>query len=170
MSARTSRPIASDVFEYLDAQIGSARRLLAHILRQSDAISRRDIDAVLAAMTDIQRERASRSRLERERTDLMRRAGSMLNLPPEIVPLNELMSDAESDEARARSTELRELLAEVEREHAINRSLMRQELSFLEHLTRMLDMPAADSEHSPDAARQADASGSFEVYVADMDA
>jgi hypothetical protein len=37
-----------------------------------------------------------------------------------------------------RSAELRGLLAEIAREHGINRALMRQELNFLSHLTRVL--------------------------------
>ena len=36
------------------------------------------------------------------------------------------------------SAELRGLLAEIAREHGINRALMRQELTFLAHLTRVL--------------------------------
>jgi hypothetical protein len=39
---------------------------------------------------------------------------------------------------RDRSAELRGLLAEIAREHGINRALMRQELAFLSHLTRLL--------------------------------
>lgn len=141
MNAVTATPIAGDVLAHLDAQIGSARRLLAQILRQSGAIRRRDVDGVLATMTDIQGEMASRGRLESERTELLWRAGALLGVPAEAVTLTELtglMADAEADDARTRSAELRGLLAEVEREHAINRALMRQELSFLEHLTRML--------------------------------
>jgi hypothetical protein len=137
----TAAPIAGDVLAHLDAQIASARRLLAHILRQSGAIRRRDVDGVLATMTDIQGEMAARGRLESERTELLWRAGGMLGIPAEAVTLSELtglMDDAGADEARMRSAELRGLLSEVEREHAINRALMRQELSFLEHLTRML--------------------------------
>ena len=37
-----------------------------------------------------------------------------------------------------RSAELRGLLAEIAREHGINRALMRQELAFLAHLTRLV--------------------------------
>jgi hypothetical protein len=48
------------------------------------------------------------------------------------------MSPADAQGARERSAELRGLLAEVAREHAINRALMRQELAFLDHLTRMI--------------------------------
>jgi hypothetical protein len=147
VSVMTAAPIAGDVLAHLDAQLGSARRLLAQILRQGGAIRRRDVDGVLATMTDIQGEMASRGRLESERTALLWRAGGMLGVSAEAVTLTELtglMDDAEADDARTRSAELRGLLGEVEREHAINRALMRQELSFLEHLTRMLGgMPDA---------------------------
>jgi hypothetical protein len=143
----TASPIAGDVLAHLDAQLDSARRLLAQVLRQSGAIRRRDVDGVLATMTDIQGEMASRTRLESERTRLLVNAGALLGVAAETVTLSELtglMDDADADEARTRSAELRGLLAEVEREHAINRALMRQELSFLEHLTRMLGgMPEA---------------------------
>ena len=40
--------------------------------------------------------------------------------------------------ARERSAELRGLLGEIAREHGINRALMRQELAFLSHLTRLV--------------------------------
>jgi hypothetical protein len=147
MNAVSAAPIAGDVLAHLDGQIGSARRLLAVVLRQSGAIRRRDIEGVLATMTDIQGEMSSRGRLESERTELLQRTGAMLGLPAEAVTLSELtslMDDGDAGEALARSAELRGLLAEVEREHAINRALMRQELSFLEHLTRMLGgMPEA---------------------------
>jgi hypothetical protein len=141
MTAGYATPIAVDVLEHLDAQLGSARRLLAQVLRQSGAIRRRDVDGVLATMTDIQSEMASRGRLESERTELLWRAGNALGVPAEAVTLAELttlMDEHDADDARARSAELRGLLGEVEREHSINRALMRQELSFLEHLTRML--------------------------------
>jgi len=158
MIARATRPIAADVLEHLDAQIGSARRLLAHILRQSEAIGLRDVDGVIAAMTDIQGEMASRERLECERVELFCRAGSMLGMPPESVTLTDLtafMTQACSDDARIRSAELRGLLVEVEREYAINRELMRRELSFLEHLTSMLgggETDADDGEVADSAA------------------
>jgi hypothetical protein len=139
--ATPATPISADVLAHLDAQLGSARRLLAQILRQSGAIRQRDVDGVLATMTDIQGEMAARSRLESERTELLWRAGRTLGVPAEAVTLAELtglMDPHEAEDARGRSAELRGLLSEIEREHAINRALMRQELSFLEHLTRML--------------------------------
>jgi len=143
VNTMSAAPIAGDVLAHLDGQISSARKLLTHVLRQSGAIRRRDVDGVLATMTDIQGEMASRTRLESERSELLWRTGSMLGVPAEAITLSELtslMDDADADEARARSAELRGLLAEVEREHTINRALMRQEMSFLEHLTRMLGL------------------------------
>ena len=59
---------------------------------------------------------------------------------------------AEGDAARERSAELRGLLAEVGRQHGINRVLMRQELAFLEHLTRLLG-GEEDAGYAPPAAR-----------------
>ncbi|MGI9100454.1 MAG: flagellar export chaperone FlgN [Solirubrobacteraceae bacterium] len=141
MTVGYAAPISVDVLVHIDAQLASARRLLAQILRQSGAIRSRDVDGVLATMTDIQSEMSSRGRLESERTELLWRAGSVLGVPAEVVTLAELtglMDPRDADAARARSAELRGLLSEIEREHAINRALMRQELSFLEHLTRML--------------------------------
>ena len=151
----SAAPIASDVLAHLDGQIGSARRLLTHVLRQSGAIRRRDIDGVLATMTDIQGEMASRVRLESERAELLWRTGAMLGLPAETITLSELtslMDDADADEALTRSAELRGLLGEVEREHAINRALMRQEMSFLEHLTRMLGLAPDAGGYGPNGS------------------
>ena len=55
-----------------------------------------------------------------------------------------LVSPAAAQAARDRSAELRGLLAEIAREHGINRALMRQELAFLAHLTRLIG-------HEPEA-------------------
>ncbi|MEY2516103.1 MAG: hypothetical protein QOJ89_3461, partial [bacterium] len=46
--------IGVSVLAHLDAQLGSARRLLSYILHQGSAIRRRDVGDVLASMTDIQ--------------------------------------------------------------------------------------------------------------------
>lgn len=172
MSAMTAAPIAGDVLAHLDAQIASARRLLAQVLRQSGAIRRRDVDGVLATMADIQGEMASRGRLESERTALLWRAGSMLGVPAEGVTLSELtglMDASDADEARTRSAELRGLLGEVEREHAINRALMRQELSFLEHLTRMLGGMPESGGYGPSPGSRPAAGGSA-LHVVDYEA
>ena len=175
MTVTVALPISADVLAHLDAQLGSARRLLAQILRQSAAIRRRDVDGVLSTMTDIQSEMASRGRLESERTELLWRAGSALGMPAEAVTLVELtglMDDADGEEARLRSAELRGLLGEVEREHAINRALMRQELSFLEHLTRMLGGGSENPGYRPpgrNPARGPSASRSA-LHVLDLEA
>ena len=48
-----------------------------------------------------------------------------------------LAAPAEQERLLTRSAELRGLLAEIAREHGINRALMRQELTFLDHLLRV---------------------------------
>jgi hypothetical protein len=173
MSVAYATPLAADVLEHLDAQLGSARRLLAQILRQSGAIRRRDVDSVLATMTDIQSEMASRGRLESERTELLWRAGSALGMPAEAVTLAELtglMDSNDGDDARLRSAELRGLLGEIEREHAINRALMRQELSFLEHLTRMLGGGSENPGYRPPGRTPARPSSRSALHVLDLEA
>ncbi|HKR99936.1 MAG TPA: flagellar export chaperone FlgN [Candidatus Dormibacteraeota bacterium] len=130
-----------DVLAHLEAQIESAQRLLGSILTQGAAIRERDVEGVLARLGDIKTEMDLRARLESERTDLLVRAGAQLGVPGAAVTLEamtSLMSDPVSALARERSATLRGLLDEVVREHGINRALMRQELSFLDHLVRLL--------------------------------
>jgi hypothetical protein len=137
----TQSPFERDVLIHLGAQIESARRLLGSILAQGSAIRSRDVENVLARLADIKTEMDLRGRLEGERTDLLVRAGAMLAIPAAAVTLEamtSLMTPATADNARERSAELRGLLDEVSREHGINRALMRQELAFLDHLTRLL--------------------------------
>jgi hypothetical protein len=129
------------VIGHLDAQLVSARRLLDLVLRQGQAIRRQDVDAVLHRVAEIQGEMERRGGLERDRTTLLAQAGAALGAPGHAVTLDALatlMTPADGQAARERSAELRGLLAEIAREHAINRALMRQELAFLDHLTRML--------------------------------
>jgi FlgN protein len=148
-------PLGTEVLEHLDAQIVSARRLLESILRQGAAIRERQVDNVLASMTEIQAEMGARARLENERAALLHRAGQALGLAPQGVTLEaitQLMAPAEADLARARSAELRGLLGEIARVHGINRALMRQEMAFLDHLTRMIG-------HEPQAGYRPPASG-----------
>jgi len=134
-------PFERDVLAHLEAQIDSAQRLLGSILGQGSAIRERDVESVLARLADIKTEMDLRGRLEGERTDLLVRAGAQLGVPAAAVTLEAmtgLMTDGVSERARERSAELRGLLDEVTREHGINRALMRQELSFLDHLVRLL--------------------------------
>jgi hypothetical protein len=128
------------VARHLELQIASAGRLLDLVLRQGAAIRERDVEAVLARLGDIQVEMAARESLERERTELIRRVAVRLGVEPVAVDLTALAGLAAPHEAErllGRSAELRGLLAEIAREHGINRALMRQELTFLDHLLRV---------------------------------
>lgn len=141
MSAVLDTTLGPAVIGHLDAQLVSTRRLLDLVLRQGQAIRRQDVDTVLARLAEIQGEMERRGGLERDRTNLLAQAGAALGAPAHAVTLDALtllMSPLEAQAARERSAELRGLLAEIGREHAINRALMRQELAFLDHLTRML--------------------------------
>ncbi len=133
--------LARAVLIHLDAQIASARRLYGSILAQGKAIRARDVEAVVARLSDVRNEMSLRATLEEQRTDLLVRAGAALGVPAPNVTLEAmtmLMPPAEAAHARQRSAELRGLLAEIAREHGINRALMRQELAFLDHLVRLI--------------------------------
>ncbi|MBS1677403.1 MAG: flagellar export chaperone FlgN [Actinobacteria bacterium] len=128
------------VARHVELQIASAQRLLDLVLRQGAAIRDRDVEAVLARLGDVQVEMAARDSLERERTELIRRAAAGLGVQPvevDLPALAGLAAPADGERLLARSAELRGLLAEIAREHAINRALMRQELTFLDHLLRV---------------------------------
>jgi hypothetical protein len=129
------------VIGHLDAQLISARRLLDLVLRQGQAIRAQDVESVLARVAEIQGEMERRGRLEADRTRLLEQAGGALGLPAHAVTLEaltSLMSPANGTAALERSAELRGLLGQVAREHGTNRALMRQELAFLDHLTRLM--------------------------------
>ena len=136
-----STMLEAELLAHLDAQINSARRLLQLVLAQGAAIRERDSEAVLARLADIQAEMGRRGALEMERTGLLQRAGHALGVPATTVTLERLcalVSAGAAQMAMQRSAELRGLLSEIACEHGINRALMRQEMSFLSHLTRLL--------------------------------
>jgi hypothetical protein len=136
-----SSVLEAELLVHLDTQITSARRLLGLVLDQGKAIRKRDVDAVLAKLADVQTEMGRRGALEQDRAALLQRAGAALGVPAAQVTLERLCSlvtSGAATTARERSAELRGLLAEIAREHGINRALMRQELSFLAHLTRLV--------------------------------
>ena len=129
------------VLAHLDAQLASARHLLDLVLQQGRAIRAKDVDGVLTILTAVQAETERRTHLEAARTDLLTRAGQALGQPASSVSLSKLtglMAPDEAQTATARSAELSGLLNEVAREHGVNRALMRQELSVLSHLTRLV--------------------------------
>jgi hypothetical protein len=136
-----STMLEAELLAHLDAQIASGRRLLGLILEQGKSIRARDVDGVLARLTDIQTEMGRRGGLEQDRAGLLQRAGASLGVSAAEVTLERLcalVTPGAAELARTRSAELRGLLAEIAREHGINRALMRQELAFLSHLTRLL--------------------------------
>jgi hypothetical protein len=129
------------VLAHLDTQLVSARRLLDLVLQQAAAVRQRDPEGVLACLAEIQGEMERRGRLERERTQLLQHAAMHANVPAHEVDVELLITlipEAHGVAARSKSAELRGLLAEIAREHLVNRALMRQELSFLDHLTRLI--------------------------------
>jgi hypothetical protein len=133
--------LEAELLAHLDTQIASAKRLLATILEQGAAIRARDVDTVLAKLAEIQTEMGRRGRLEQDRVGLLQRAGQSLGVGAAAVTLERICTLITPEAARVaheRSAELRGLLAEIAREHGINRALMRQELSFLAHLTRLV--------------------------------
>jgi hypothetical protein len=133
--------LGNDLVAHLDAQIASAQRLLEAVLRQGQAIRARQVEEVLGRLTDIQAEMGRRAALEAHRAAILSAAGTALGIPPHTVTLealSDLLAPTQATAAAERSAQLRGLLAEITREHAINRALMRQELAFLDHLMREL--------------------------------
>jgi hypothetical protein len=148
-----STVLEAELLAHLDTQIASARKLLALVLEQGKAIRARDVDAVLARLADVQTEMGRRGALEQDRAMLLQRAGAALGVPAAQVTLERLCTlvAPAATTARDRSAELRGLLAEIAREHGINRALMRQELSFLAHLTRLVGQETEPGYGRPNA-------------------
>jgi hypothetical protein len=137
--------LEAELLAHLDAQLASARRLLGLVLEQGKAIRSRDVDGVLGKLAEVQTEMGRRGGLEQDRAGLLQRAGAALEVPATEVTLERLctlVTPGAAEAARLRSGELRGLLAEIAREHGINRALMRQELAFLTHLTRLIGREA----------------------------
>ena len=133
--------MTAGLLEHLDRQLASARRLLRIVLAQRDAIRRQDVETVLLQLTEVQTEMGERARLELERDALLEDAGRRLGIAPETVELEtllDLVPHEEAETVRERSAELRGLFAEIALVHGQNRVLIRQELSFLDHLIRVL--------------------------------
>jgi FlgN protein len=140
-SAPAQSGLGPALISHLDDQLASTGRLLQIVMGQATAIRDRDVDTVLAAITEIQGEMDRRAGLERVRAELLAHAGAQLGVQAHVVTLDaicSLIAPTDALAARERSAQLRGMLAEVGRQHQANRILMRQELSFLEHLTRLL--------------------------------
>jgi hypothetical protein len=126
---------------HLERQVESAQALLGIVLAQAEAIKHQDVETLLARLGDVQQEMRTRERLERERDDLIRAAAVKLGVHPDDVNVNSistLVPPEEAEIAQRLSAELRGLLNEISRVHTTNRVLIRQELTFLSHLMRVL--------------------------------
>ena len=164
-----STVLEAELLVHLDTQINSARHLLKLVLAQGAAIRERDTEAVLARLADIQNEMVRRGKLESDRTGLLQRAGAALGLPATAVTLErlcQLVTPSAAKAAMERSAELRGLLSEIAREHGINRALMRQELTFLSHLTRLIGQEAEPGYSPPPGAGRSSAAPAPPVYRA----
>lgn len=129
----------TELLTHLEAQVASAERLLATVSAQTEAIKRQDVQTLLARLGDIQAELTVRKRLELERDRLINAASVRLQVPREQIDLDAMLLGAPPEtalRARALSTHLRAVLARVQQVHGSNRVLIRQELTFVDHLLR----------------------------------
>jgi len=169
------RELAADVLSHLAAQIGSAERLLEIVLEQGGAIRNRQVYEVVRLAGLMHAELSRRATLDEQRAELLRRSAARLGVRPEAVTITALGALMDSDSAAhaaARSAELRGLLDELQREHIVNRALMRIQLSFLDHLFQTLSLEGSGAY---DASGSAGASAAREstagnLHVLDMEA
>ncbi len=135
---------AARLLAHLERQLESARRLLAIVLAQAEAIRAQDVPGLLARLVDLQGELALRRELEREREEIIEEAARRLGIGEEKVDLEAALEGAtpeERERALRLSAELRGVLVQAGRRHEQNRLLIRQELAFLAHLMRVLQGP-----------------------------
>jgi hypothetical protein len=151
----------TELLEHLERQVASARKLLGIVLAQTEAIKRQNVESLLARMAEVQLEMRTRDMLEHERDMLIRGAAARLGMLPadiDIESILRLVPAPSADQARALSAELRGLLHEIGQVHTVNRVLIRQELSFLDHLMRVVSgapqagYSPAGWTHAPQAA------------------
>ena len=81
----------SRLVDHLQRQVESSRRLLAIVLAQSAAIRRRDVETILASLSDVQAEMAYRARIETERESLIQSAAAERSVAPETVDLEAML-------------------------------------------------------------------------------
>jgi hypothetical protein len=126
---------------HLELQVASARKLLGIVLAQTEAIKRQDVESLLVRLGEVQLEMRTREQLEHERDALIRAAAAQLGVLPADIDIESILAlvpAPNADQARALSAELRGLLHEIGQVHTVNRVLIRQELSFLDHLMRVV--------------------------------
>jgi hypothetical protein len=131
----------SELITHLEAQIASAERLLATVLAQTEAIKTQDVPALMARLGDVQAELGVRKQLELDRERLIQAAAARRAVAVTTVDFEALIEGTPPETAgtaRMLSTHLRTVLARVAQVHANNRILIRQELTFVDHLVRVL--------------------------------
>lgn len=155
---RADAALSAEILAHLDTQLVSAHRLEQIVLEQAGAIRKRAVPEVVRLAGLLQAEVHHRQLIELERERLAQRAAQTLGVPADqvtIAMLADVMDGASAEIARARATELRSLLEQIQREHATNRALMRQELAFLDHLLRLAGAPGSyDATGEPVSARR----------------
>jgi hypothetical protein len=132
--------LTHDVLVHLSAQLDSARRMLAIVLEQATAIRQRAIPQIVRLASSLQTEMHRREVIEAERVKLLERAAAKLGIGAgdiSITMLAEFMDEGSAEMTLSRTTELRGMLEEIQREHTTNRALMQQERAFLDHLLRL---------------------------------
>jgi len=131
----------NELLTHLEAQVASAERLLANVGAQTEAIKTQDVQLLLARLGDVQNELNIRKRLEIERDRLINAAAVRRQVPVDSIDLEALLEGLPGDvctRARALSAHLRTTLQRVAQIHSSNRVLIRQELTFVDHLLRVL--------------------------------
>ena len=163
--------LTRDVLAHLDAQTGSARRLQAVVVEQGAAIRRRSTQQVVKLAAQMQAEIHRRETIEIERQAILERASGQLGVPASevnIALLCSLMTPENAEQVRFKAENLRTVLNEVEREHSTNQALMRQELSFLDHLLRLAGTGAYSAQGRKTQNRQS--GGAMRRSVIELDA
>lgn len=158
MTVADSTPLGRELLGHLDEHLRSVGRLRDAVRALGVAVRARDVEAVVRRTGTVDAETTFRATLDERRTALLVRAGGLLGLPPHEVTVSALCVLVNPEEARLaqeRSAQLVGLTEEVAREHACNRALMQQELSFLDHLLRLGGAPPEPTYQPPGGVRPA---------------
>ena len=129
-----STMLEAELLVHLDAQLASARRLLDSSWPRARRSAPATSTACSRRLAEIQTEMVRRGALEQDRAELLaarRRGARRPRHRRHARAPDALITPGAAQRVRERSAELRGLLAEIAREHGINRALMRQELAFL---------------------------------------
>lgn len=155
-----ARELVQHLVAHLDEQLRSVVRLRTAVEDLGAAIRGRDVAEVLRHTGTLEAETTFRTTLEDRRTTLLLRGAAMLGVAPHEVSVTGLCALVDPEQAaaaRERSDALLEAMEDVAREHRTNRTLMQQELSFLDHLLHLGGAPPDPTYEPPGDARRASA-------------